>query len=97
MNTYEFIVSMVGFLVISVLGTMLVVRNAKTGRERTFVLKAAGWQAVLGFGILTACYFFQWNQPRLVFAVALAIWIPLMLWIERRVQRIRTQQDDTDA
>jgi amino acid transporter len=97
MSTYEFIVSMVGFLVICVLGTLMTCRNTKSQRERTFVLKAAGWQAVLGFGILSAYYYFQWNKPLLVYAVVLATWAPIMFWIERRVQRIGTQQNDTDT
>lgn len=97
MSTYEFIVSMVGFLVICVLGTLMTCRKAKSQRERTFVLKAAGWQAVLGFGILSAYYYFQWNKPFLVFAVVLATWAPIMFWIDRRARQIRVQQDDTDA
>jgi hypothetical protein len=97
MSTYEFIVSMIGLFVIGVLGTVLAHRKATSQRERSFVYKAVGLQAVLGFGVLSAYYYFQWDQPHLVLAVFLAVCAPIMFWMERRLQRIRTQQVDTDA
>ena len=97
MSTYEFIVSMVGLLIVGSLGTVMAYRNARLRRERSFLFTAVGLQAVLAFGVLTAYYVFQWSQPRLVLVVILAIFIPVMFWIDRRVRRIRSQPDDTDA
>jgi ABC-type Mn2+/Zn2+ transport system permease subunit len=97
MSTYEFIVSIVGLLVVGSLGTVMAYRNAKSRRERSFLFRAVGLQAVLAFGGLTASYYFQWSQPRLVLVVVLAIFVPVMFWIDRRVRRIRVQHDDTNA
>ena len=97
MNTYEFVVSAIGLLVVGFLGGVMAYRNAKSRRERSFVFKAVGLQAVLAFGILSAYYYCQWSQPLLVLAATAAIFIPIMIWIGWRVRQIRVQQDDTNA
>src|SRR5688572_23066717 len=97
MNTYEFLVSVIGLLVVASLGALMAYRNAKSPRERSFVFKAVGLQAVLVFGFLSSHFYFQWSQPLLVLALVIAICIPIMFWIGRRVRRIRAQQDDTNA
>jgi len=97
MSTYEFIVSMVGLLVVGSLGTVMAYRKAKSGRERIFLFKAVGLQAVLAIGVLTAYYHFQWSQPFLVLIVVLTIFLPVMLLIDRRARRIRAQHDGTNA
>ena len=96
MSTYEFLLSLIGLAVVGVLGTVLARRNARSVRERRFVLKAVGLQAILALGILCGYYFFQWKNRELVLALVLILIVPTMYWIQSKVQHLRRGDNTHD-